>query len=198
MKDHLSFNTILLLDIDDTLIKTNYLNCPNRFFRETFKSIGLNKYFYKKKYYGYNNSIYRHLVKIYNNRIENITWTLTEKNLYKEFNRWKQLSQDVWGLTARGFELESITKSSLSKVGINFSRAYSSRQSLNSRSYRSGVGSNQIIYTGGDCKGTILKEFEYNTNSIIMVDDSLENLEAVKVAAEELNLVFKGLHYVRN
>lgn len=199
-----SIPTTLLLDIDDTLIKSKEEDCPNKVFRarmEYGKESGQFKW-HKNKFMSNHNPYYREALRDYNYCAANSKWELQEpyaKDLmyfvnYSFINRYC----DTFFLTARGTELHKVTKYWLKKLGLypkhhtpNHSKRYS-----NFNIERTGIRGN-IIYAGGYSKcNLMLKEHFVMSTRIILVDDSYDNIRCFEARYGDNPLIeFIGLHY---
>lgn len=217
ISEYLDRGTLLLLDIDDTLIKavSTFVVCPNLEFRYKLKEYDFR--WYKGKFYSYNDPRYLTLLKHFNEQIEKYRWVLTEPLNRYWLKEWKNKSAEVYAFTARGMEVRKFTNHTLKGLGLNFDNQDRINRIIHYDTPSNRAGRNychNIIYCGGESKAKIFKHinflkitkvwgkqktYEYWSiwPKVVFVDDSLENLEAVELICKQYGIEFKGLHYVR-
>jgi hypothetical protein len=195
----LSNESLLLLDIDDTLIYHKYC-CPNQWFRDTLKA-GNFRTTKDGKFASYCSQDYLKIVTTYNHIISNVPCNythLTRDNLIFLFKKWNSIC-DVWGFTARGCEIARDTRRHLAHHGIEFKDRGRQPRRFRTQTGRAGLGSNQIIYCGGEDKGDMLRIFltdrVWPPDRIVVVDDSLHNLESAQRMCKQLSIEFIGVLY---
>ena len=210
VSNYLRNGSLLLLDIDDTLItpdtdKRFIQECPNREFREKFKGLVDRGYLkhHNNKFMSYCSRKYQWLVKRYNIQIGLIDWKLINNKSPKLIHKWQRKCTTI-GFTARGYETYHTTKNTLRKLKINFGHTKLKRPMVmsNITCGRTGVGDEGVIFCGGYSKGLVLEwilepKRLKGIKNIVFVDDSKSNLEDVQDTCKKLNINFVGLHYVR-
>lgn len=199
--------TSLFLDIDDTLISADkaHENCPNKFFRYNFEH-AIKQGCYKihnNRFMSYHNPHYLSLVKQYNNSVKQCKWKLTDPGNRDIMYTLNTSQVRYHFLTARGVELHRHTKYWLQRLKLypkpgNYMNRGQVVVDIPNVTGRSGIRGN-IIYAGGYDKLQLLKEVQFPTHqTVIMVDDSLSNLESFERYYVNNKIVkFWGLHYVK-
>lgn len=199
--------TTIFFDIDDTLIRSKgNFPCPNINFRRHF-SLALKEQrwrTYKGKFMSHYNSDYIDLVRDYNDTVLDRKWELTEpEHLPSMFKAINMESYHYYFLTARGVELHYTTKAWLKRLRLYpkpGNRMYRKDcYDIPNITDRSGVRGN-IIYAGGYDKCQLLVDASFQAfPNVVMVDDSLSNLESFDRYFSNNELVkFVGLHYENN
>lgn len=205
---YLRKDSLLLVDIDDTLIRsTNPLyDDPNHWFRTHFNQmVEDNKFRFHSKtqeFMSYYSPTYMKMVKEFNSLVESSQWTDIE-NSGALLQKWKERALGVWGITARGIELQKTTEAALLNNNLYFPKHniyhLYTRFINNKHPERSGRSyKRKIIYCGGRDKGKILVNHHrvIIPNHVVMIDDSLRNLHEVKRSLNKIGSTFIGLHYV--
>lgn len=166
----LSFNSWLLLDLDNTSI-------------ENLTLLGRDQWFCKLIEYACTiipekQEAIACVIAIYHEVQHHLRVKAVEANLVFIIAALKKIGIPVIGLTARGGELKNTTLRQLSEIGISFDR---------------------IIFCDGKDKGTCLKADLLNSpewpQHIVMADDKEKHLLHVASAAQELGIKFDGVRY---
>ncbi len=199
VSQYLEKQTLLLLDIDDTLITGHHRDGdPNKAFRDAL--------IHYPKPHRYCHKPYIELVKAYNTSITTSSWNLTQPNLPKLFKEWTKSTTAVFGFTGRGLEIARETQNTLQNLRINFRRRENGNPyMIPNITGRSGQHSKHIIYCGGYNKGQVLDWLLANDlgfciqlaehSPIVMVDDQLSNLQSIHYMCTRNRLPFTGLLY---
>ena len=156
MLQHLKRDSLLLVDIDDTLIRATgpKYECPNHLFRRRMEGFPA-RYTKDGKFKSYFNQNYLNIVKEYNQAVLDANWTDIEFSS-SHFNKWKDRCT-VIGLTARGKELAKVTEQILANNHILFPKHelfvfdYKAESLANGRTGLSHT--RNILYCGGHDKG---------------------------------------------
>lgn len=203
--NYLKRDSLLLVDIDDTLIRATgpKYECPNAIFRKLMSDFPA-RYTKDKKFMSYFNQNYLDIVKQFNQAVLEANWTDIEFSS-SHFNKWKDRCDSVVGITARGRELAKVTEQTLRQNHIYFEKHNSLIYDQNAdplANGRTGLSpTRNILYCGGHDKGDVL--FNYLAfgflschPGIVMVDDSMTGLKQVEKVCNDFSIPFIGLHYV--
>ena len=203
-------DTLVLVDLDDTIITSTTHYGSADFFRNIVKNNAIKK----------NISHEESIVDIYPRWLlsQKITETeLTDKYIYKIINNKKTT---ILGFTARQPIASDITLLQLKKHMINFKQPHNFQFTKNYGSIRQGskriwsydykiaTMRNGIVFCHDlNPKGKVfndlvieLNKFRKNQNlspitKVIFIDDSKNNLESVKIAANKIGINFYGYHF---
>ena len=180
---HISESSLLVLDIDDTIMTaTTYIgsgqwekDLVKQFIKEGFSP---EEAFHKAE------TIWRKAQK-------NTRMRLIDQDVLSIFSN----NYNCIGCTARSTRLIDITIDQLKDVGISFAKEKASFPipGCSKAYYHQG-----IIFCEGFSKGTSLFAFLKTISfpsKIIMIDDSLSHLEDVSLAAQKYGVAFVGLLY---
>ena len=204
-------NTYIFIDIDDTLIKYPR-DCPNAWFRDmiTNKLPEESKRTYKGKFYSYHNLIYLTLVKVFNELIFDYQYQV-EPTLFGSLIKHELENYNIIGLTARGDELLRITLTTIKTVGMDFSKHNDDTIPIKfiNRGGTRTCYSKGVLYCGGYDKGECVAEFIKSNpyifdgiapEKVIVIDDSLSNIESVRKEIHKnfKQIKFEGYHYDTN
>jgi len=185
---HLLQGTLLVLDIDDTIITSSTYIGSISWVHDLIRKFILNGY--SRQEAGYKAYI------LWRDAQKKTNAILTEKDASLLFEN----PCDCIGCTARSPEVFSITMQQLGGVGISFDN---DSLSCTAENYCLSMFAKGIIFCGGQSKGGALFEFLHASSSytmpdrIVMVDDTLEQLEDVGVFCESNEIDFFGFHYRR-
>lgn len=152
-------NSLIVLDIDETLIKFENIN-------QMWWNTKFNELYKKTKNYDYVEKM------IYNewlNIINNSTPSLVDNCVHEFISNSKKNNCKIILLTARNDSLFNLTLNHLEKVDLNFSHIYFNENK------------------GDELKKILSEEFIQYTN-IIVVDDLISNLNDIKEKNNVVNL----------
>ena len=188
IKDNLSDNLVLFLDIDDTLIRPA---------ARAFTSVGKNFIDYIKG----NKNIYDNYEKIISTWRLNRQILLVDKNWPKIINNLKN-SVKIYGLSKMDTgnfglinSMQEWRYNELLKLGIEFSLSSELEAYDNKALAGESVFYGGIFSTGFSSKSATINSYLQllNPNIIILVDDRLENLIDVHDFCENNNIKFIGI-----
>lgn len=204
-------NTLVLVDIDDTIFSSTTYYGSVDFFKNTVRNNSISKKIPHEE----------SLIDIYPRWLlsQNIIETqLTDQYIHKFLNYKKEAT--ILGFTARQPVASDITLSQLKKHKINFNQPNNLQFTKNygnirqgskriwSYDYKIATLRNGIVFCHDlNPKGKVfndliikLNQFRKNQNQlpiskVIFIDDSRNNLESVKIAANKIGLNFYGYHF---
>ncbi len=203
-------NTLVLVDLDDTIITSTTHYGSVDFFKNTVRNNAINK----------NISHEESLVDIYprwllSQRI--VETELTDQYIHKILNNKKAT---ILGFTARQPIASDITLSQLKKHMIHFKQPQDFHFTKNYGSIRQGakriwsydykiaIMRNGIVFCHDlNPKGKVFNDLVFELNKlrenqnllpitkVIFIDDSKNNLESVEIAANKIGINFYGYHF---
>lgn len=189
---HIDANTLILLDIDDTLIVSKQMLGSDPWFEHRWKSYrdeGLSLSDALEK------SVAEWVIMCHLTQTEIVepgTETLIQK-LQREGNL-------VMGLTSRDFSLATRTRTQLREHHIDLSHSAPCPKDHytcidgHGVLYRHG-----ILYTSGRCKGEALfkicEQMGFTPKRILFINDKLSHLQDIEKSAQEKGVEFIGLRY---
>lgn len=190
LKRYLEPDTLVVLDIDNTLIAP-------------IQEVGSDQWFnHRRDWYGLQGyssaqSLEKALVEW--EAVQNITQVMTPETTTAQKVREIQDRFTVMGLTTRGLALATRTVYQLKDVGIDLSTDSLSGNDIPLLNPQAILFRKGILFTSGTHKGkAILKLFEevnYSPKRIVFINDKATNLREVEVACEEKQIPFVGLRY---
>jgi hypothetical protein len=135
------------------------------------------------------------VIELYNKVQERAEVRLTDPELLKLWSDWTQQKLLMFGLTARGTVLDSVTERQLKDVGLKFKYDGAYLIDEHYDCFR-----NQILFASGASKGATLRNFllqhpELMNKKIIFIDDSSHNIQSVDEALQRLGLDYEVYHY---
>ncbi len=192
IKNHITKNTLILLDIDDTLlIPTQMLGCDLWFIDRLNQHIkaGLTKAEALERSLAEWEAI-RHLTKM--DIVEEGTEGIVQAMQEEEYT--------IMGLTTQGLALATRTSLQLKEKGIDLSKTAPSKKDVclsvgeHGVLYRSG-----ILFTSGTNKGRslfkLLDALQLDPPKIVFINDKETHLKEIERVAEALGVEFIGLRY---
>ncbi|MCC5831983.1 MAG: DUF2608 domain-containing protein [Chlamydiales bacterium] len=192
IQKHLCSDTLILLDIDDTLlIPVQMLGCDEWFESrlEYHRNQGLNKSDSLEKSLAEWEAV-RHLTKM----------RVVEPGSETLISDLQQQNYKVMGFTTQGLALAARTSQQLNEAGIDLTRSAPSCRDIYLIVGEQGVlFRNGILFTSGTHKGEALFSFldriGYMPKHIIFINDKASHLRPVEEAAQERGVEFIGLRY---
>lgn len=188
---HIDGNTLIVLDIDNTLIHPAQMLGSDEWFRYR---VG----FYKNKGLEFDPALEKALAEWMS--VQCITqMELAEENLDKIVADWQNKGYDVIGLTTRGLGMATRTIAQLDSVNIDLERtALKSNDFLfdNGRSclYRKG-----ILFTANTHKGraleTLINHLDYQPKKVVFINDKRSHLVPVQTICQNLGIDYVGCRY---
>ena len=190
IKEYLLPNSLVILDIDNTLITP-------------VQELGTDHWFcFRKEWHMKQGktaaeALERALAEW--EAVQNITQVIPVEKSTPDIVRFIQRHYKVVGLTTRGLGLATRTICQLRDVGIDLGQSALTHIDvpfLNPRAilYRKGV-----LFTAGTHKGhallKLLDRFEYRPKRVIFINDKAPNLREIEVACEGRSIPFIGLRY---
>ena len=199
IENYLNPETLVLLDIDDTLLIPSQTLGSDVWFLyqvEQHKANGLNRTDAVEKALAEWEAL-RHLTKV----------KIVEEGTQAIINQMQQSKCVVMGLTTQGLALANRTKMQLKDLGIDLAKTCPSHDSFYFGNgspghtclqagvlYREG-----ILFTSGTKKGTALLKLldciHYRPKHILFINDKLTHLKDVETSVEEAGIEFTGLRY---
>jgi len=192
IEKHVTPDTLLLLDIDDTLlIPAQMLGCDEWFQCrwQHYQNEGFSKSDSLEKSLAEWEAI-RHLTKM--EIVESGTEEIVAKLQDQKFT--------VMGLTTQGLALATRTEQQLNENAIDLTLTAPSDHDHYLTVNEHGVlFRNGVLFTSGTHKGKALfglfKQLGYTPKRIVFINDKATHLQAVEVIAEEQGVEFIGLRY---
>lgn len=191
MLSHVNKNTLVLLDIDNTIIElTQTLGTPQWFsiyYQQKIKEGMTHEQAMKETVHIY--------VKV--NHLSNAKPVDTKtakiiKNLQKK-------GITILGLTSRDDSLFETTIKHLSFAEVDFNTGKFKNFATKLTSGDRSKVQNGIIFTGGQNKGDCLIDFlskvQWYPKKVLFVDDQLKNIKEVHQGLKKVNIPFKGIRY---
>jgi hypothetical protein len=185
-------NTLVLFDIDHTLLQSIFSSKPRKM-----------QYFSNLIDFCFNNKftqfiIQKTIIPLLNKVYKLIPQKGVEEEMAKLIHRLQKENIPILALTKRKTSNNAdVTARQLKKIGVDFSKSKLALKKVvltPPASFAQG-----IIATAGTNKGTILDEFLKKTDSsfskIILIDDKLKNLYDVDEALKKMNIDFTGIRY---
>lgn len=189
----ISWNSVLLVDLDNTLM-------------ESENELGGDAWF---------TSLCCYAPSVINNKEQALAVSIA---LYKKIQRWVntkpveettakiikllQLSHvPIIAITARSQSIEWDTLRQLDKIKIKFNSLGIAQQPLfiNNTNEKPALYSDGIIYCDGKDKGLCFKSFieanHLKLKHVVMIDDKIHHLDRVKKQLDSLGVRFNGIHY---
>jgi hypothetical protein len=193
-------NTLLIFDLDNTLIELPQHLGSEEWFYNTFQD-------YKKKKMSEEEALQNTLLKFF--AVQHLSQVrIVEENSDKIIQDLQKKNFSIIGLTTRHMELSLCTAFQLESLNINLLKTSPSDKEVffnNPRSvlFKNGLGSvlfkNGILFTSGTDKGkalfTLLEKINYHPKKIVFVNDKLSHLKEVEIACENNKISFVGVRY---
>lgn len=193
---HISKNSLVVLDLDNTLIKPS--NTYDLGSDQWFNSL-LN---HAKKLLGDNDIALKYTIIIRNEIHDLISMELVEQNTLPFLNKLYKDNYMVLIMTLRGKCMINITEKQLNDLNININYENdiaATIQRLNATGNKLVYFSKGILYCNGVDKGNIMRTLLNHHLSlfrrIVMIDDRRSNLISVKNELLTANTHLIGLHY---
>ena len=187
-------NTLVFVDIDDTLINTVSI-LGNTAWWDYFISKILKANLPLDKVQVEINGVIQKIIK-------KVPMNLIEPDTSDVIRKLQQDNFLIFALTARQKKADYIdgadreTHEHLNSVGIDFTLTSISQQINDAVAAFFSYG---IIFTGWHEKGPVLKiflkEMELNPGKIVFIDDKLEQIKSVEKAAKSMGIPFSGFRY---
>lgn len=188
---HIDQNTLVLFDIDNTVIELPQILGTPQWFSDFYKkqiNVGIT-----------HDKAMEAAVKIYIQVNERSEAKPCDCRTPKIIQKLQNKGMIVLALTSRDNGLSHTTVRQLNSVGVNFNigRFKNFQRKLN-QGKRSKV-ENGIIYAGGKNKGNCLKEFftvaHWIPAKVVFVDDQLKSVQEVEMSFSETNIAYIGIRY---
>lgn len=189
--DYIEPETLVLLDIDDTLLIPTQTLGTDVWFNHRLKVHGANEDTYTQaldKALAEWEAV-RHLTKV----------ALVEEGTDKIVESIQRKNIVVMGLTTQGLALATRTINQLRSLNIDLSKTSPSKEdhyfiNKNGVLYRQG-----ILFTSGSPKGPALTKLldiiDYHPKQIVFINDKTTHLQDVEEGVETRNIEFIGLRY---
>ena len=184
----LSPDTLVVFDIDNTLIRQNHMIGTHQwgdYISERAVRSGVATDEAKQIQYRAFAEVqpYAQVVPV-EEGVKNILSSLSQKNI-KHF-----------ALTARAAQLKDITKTQIKILNHSFAESFPAQKDQN---ILEGYLDDGIIFSGSTPKGELLKKIIENSTTqithIIFIDDKLYNLESVEKSFAESNIILESYRY---
>lgn len=186
-----SFNSWLLLDLDNTVI-------------EAIIELGSDQWFTKLIDHALHiipnsKEAADLVVDIYTAVQHHINTQVVEKDIVGMIKTLQDIGIPVIGITARDNSLIDTTFRQLGENNINFGRTRDTHETDITLSQTQAVYHRGIIFCSGGDKGKCFKEFleicDEHPEHVVMVDDKAKHLSHVQKLVESLGMRFDGLRY---
>lgn len=192
LQRHASKNTLIILDIDDTLlIPVQMLGCDEWFLTRLahYQEEGKDKTQSLEKSLAEWEAV-RHLTKM----------EIVEPGTDEIIAQFQEKGYQVMGLTTQGLSLATRTHQQLKQNNINLSLTALSQEDCYLNIDGHGVlFRNGILFTSGMHKGkalfSLLSQIQYSPKQIVFINDKASHLMSIEVMAEENGIEFIGLRY---
>lgn len=190
IKKYLEPDTLVILDIDNTLITP-------------IQEVGSDQWFsHRRDWYGlqgYSADQALEMALAEWEAVQNITRVMTPEPITSQVVRDLQDRFTVMGLSTRGLALATRTVYQLKDVGIDLSTDSLSGDDIPLLNPKAILFRKGILFTSGTHKGKallkLLEQVNYTPRRIVFVNDKATNLREVEVACEERQIPFIGLRY---
>lgn len=190
IKEHLTSDTLIILDIDNTLITP-------------IQEVGTDQWFcHRRDWYeiqGRTSSEALELALAEWEAIQNITQVKAVEAQTPEIVQNLQKHFPVMGLSTRGLALATRTVYQLKDIGMDLSISAPSKEDVPLLNPQAILFRKGILFTSGTHKGkALLKLFEklnFHPKRVVFINDKATNLREVEVACEERKIPFTGLRY---
>lgn len=192
IREHLQLPSLLILDIDNTLIFPAQEMGSDQWFHSRID-------FYRQRGYSYSEALERALPEW--EAIQNITQVKLVEPYISNFMKEAQEdgSLHVMGMTTRGLALATRTVHQLESVGIQFTKSAPSNEELPFFNSKVILYKKGIFFTSGTHKGKALKQLleklDYRPQNIVFVNDKRGHLRQVEETMEDAGIPFIGLRY---
>jgi hypothetical protein len=183
LSEHLTSDTVLLLDIDDTLLITKQMLGCDEWFNIRVKKQGLEKAL--AEWEGI-----RHLTQM----------EIVEEGTEKLISALQKKGVRVMGLTTQGLALATRTVHQLQEQGIDLSLTAPSVEDIYLSNKGHGViFRHGILFTSGTHKGEaffqLCKQIGYTPKRVVFVNDKASHIAELESAAKSRGVEFLGLRY---
>jgi len=191
--EKLEADTLLIFDLDNTLIEPHQLLGSDQWFEHHFKQ--------QQAAFGKENSAaLTKTVQDYDAVHLRSEVRLIDPKTQLLFQQLKQLGIKMLGLTSRGTALKEATDRQLSSVGLSFRSSWLERvQHYVLKNSKRGSAVDGIVLTGGGHKGNCLIEYldhlKFKPSRVIFIDDKPHHLDHVKTVLEARQIPFTGIRY---
>ncbi len=189
---HITEETLVILDIDDTLlIHKQMLGCDEWFLRRVK--------FYQDAGMSIVDSVEKSVIEY--NMIHYLTeMEIVEPGIDSVVDRIQKMPCRVMGLTTRGFCVALCTGRQLRKNNIDLTKTAPSSQDYYFQMGNEGIlYKNGVLFTAGTHKGEaffhLCDAIDYLPKRIIFVNDKASHLAQVEEIAKSRNIPFIGLRY---
>jgi hypothetical protein len=189
---HCSYNTLLILDLDNTVI-------------EPVQELGSDQWFTCFMEYAIKLTLdkaeaFSLVITIYNAVQQHVRHQTVEANVINLLRTLQAIGIPVLGLTARSDMIAKHTLQQLLDNGIDFSRYWGNAHiKLMQAGDKIAVFNDGIIFCSGLDKGKCYRAFSIlhggTPSDVLMADDKESNLLVVKAAVEAEGSTFVGLRY---
>lgn len=188
---HLSFDSVLLLDLDNTVIESSIELGSDAWFVQLCTH-AIREISDKSQAIIMAIHLYHEIQQI-------VRAQAVEEVSVKIINTLQGIGIPVIAITARDQCLEQATIRQLHDVGIDLDDQGFAPMALSLTTAEQAFYNNGIIYCGGKDKGACFSSFLETSNMkprhIVMADDKLKHLEHVRQAVEHLGIPFDGIRY---
>lgn len=186
-------DTLLIFDLDNTLIETHQLLGSDQWFEHHFRQ---QQAIYGKE----NHTALQKTLQDYDAIHLRSDVRLIDPTVPKLFERLKKMGVKMLGLTSRSTALQEATLRQLTSVGLSFKTPWiAEKMHYVLKNAKHGSVSNGIVLTGGEHKGNCLVEYldylQFKPSRVVFVDDKPHHLDHVKQVLEDRQIPFIGLRY---
>jgi hypothetical protein len=189
---HLKPRTLLILDIDNTLIYPAQEVGSDQWFHSRID-------YYRQRGYSYSDALDLALPEW--EAVQNITQVKLVEPYITEFMRTvqKDTSLHVMGMSTRGLALASRTVHQLDSLAIDLSKSAPTQKELPFLNPRAVLFRKGIFFTAGTHKGRALKklldELGSTPQQVVFVNDKRGHLRQLEETLEEIGIPYVGLRY---
>ncbi len=191
IKQYVSDETLVILDIDNTLLMPQQELGSHQWFRYRVNH-------YRKMGKSYQEALELALPEW--EAVQNITAVqLVEENIPEVISSLQKQNVKVIGLTTRGLALAMRTVQQLDSVGIDLSTTAPSKEEIPLLNPHAILFRKGILFTAGTHKGKGLQQLLAKVNckprNIVFINDKRGNLRQLEEGVNELEIPFTGLRY---
>lgn len=184
--------TLVVFDLDNTLIKNNQTLGSDQWFYAYFKKL-------KSEGHTDANSLAK-TVQIYTEAQKKSKASLVEPVASKIVADLQKMNPNVMALTTRGFVLKDTTISQLNSVDIDFNKGFGKHKfftltpPINSAKFYHGIAFSDDN-DKGSCLLDIIEKENLKFNKIVFIDDKIKNVKSIDKAAKEKGIEYVGIRY---
>lgn len=187
-------DTLLLFDVDDTLIIGPRMVGSHEWFDELMESIAKYPVHQQERYASVTIQV-----------LQNLTPHVTDSVLPQLIRQLQEQKIRAYAFTARGKNgwyhgvvpgIDAATVAQLAKVGISFGATLEQAPFDQHPGFGKG-----IFYSDGDPKGPflvqVLKSVQFTPDKVVVVDDKKQQVDSVMQALEKEGIPVVGFHYTK-